>query len=137
MKKDVLCMAIGTLATGLFGSWGPLYYALLVCQAIDLVAGLMVAGVFNKSNKSENGRIDSAAMFKGLCRKFAMWAVIAVAHQIDIVLGVNYITTASVYAFMANEAVSVIENAGQMGVVKSQVLINAIDVLKSRADKQQ
>ena len=66
-----------------------------------------------------------------------MWAVIAVAHQIDIVLGVNYITTASVYAFIANEAISVIENAGQMGVVKSQVLINAIDVLKSRADKQQ
>ena len=81
MKKDVLCMAIGTLATGLFGSWGPLYYALLVCQAIDLVAGLMVAGVFNKSNKSENGRIDSAAMFKGLCRKFAMWAVIASAAK--------------------------------------------------------
>lgn len=135
MKKDIVCTMIGAVAAGLFGSWGLAYTALLICQGADLLTGLMVAAVFHKSTKSENGGAESGAMFKGLCRKFVMWIIIAVAHQLDVVLGFNYITMAAVYAFVANEALSLMENAGLMGIVKNDVIINAIDVLKNKNQK--
>lgn len=132
MKKEMICTMIGAVTAGLFGVWSLAYTALLICQGADLITGLIVAGVFHKSTKSQNGGAESGAMFKGLCRKFVMWIIIAVAHQLDLVLGFDYITMAAVYAFIANEALSLMENAGLMGIVKNDVIINAIDVLKNK-----
>lgn len=134
MKKEAVCTTVGVLVAALIGSWGPAYWALLICQGADLVTGLIVAAVFHKSTKSPSGGAESGAMFKGLCRKFVMWVVVAVAHQLDTVLGFNYVTMAAVYAFIANEALSLMENAGQMGIIKNEVIINAIDVLKSKTE---
>lgn len=134
MKKELLCTTIGAIASGLIGNWGPLYVSLLVCQGLDLLTGLMVAAVFHKSTKSTSGGAESFAMFKGLCRKFGMWCIIAVGHQLDITMGINYIATAATYAFIANEALSLVENCGLMGIVKNEVVINAIDVLKRKSD---
>ena len=138
MKKEVACMALGALTTAgvkLFGGWTPTLRVVLILMAIDFAAGFIVAAVFKKSPKSETGAADSMSMFKGLCKKFGMIFVIAAAHQIDIALGVDYIMLATIYGFIANEALSIVENAGLMGIVKSEVLINAIEVLKGRSNK--
>lgn len=138
MKKDIMCTILGALAavgTKLFGGWTPTLSIVLIVMGIDLFAGFMVAAVFNNSPKSENGAADSKAMFKGICKKIMMLCLLAVAHQIDKALGVDYIMLATTYGFIANEALSIVENAGLMGIVKSEVLINAIDVLKSKGNK--
>lgn len=138
MKKEALCMVLGALATvgvKLFGGWTPTLRVILILMGIDFFAGFIVAAVFKKSPKSETGAADSMSMFKGLCKKVGMLGVIAAAHQIDIALGVNYVMIATIYGFIANETLSIVENAGLMGIVRSEVLINAIEVLKSKGNK--
>lgn len=138
MKKDIFCTVLGIAATAgtkLFGGWTPTLNIVLIMMGIDLFAGFMVAAVFNNSPKSENGAADSKAMFKGICKKIMMICLLAVAHQINIALGVDYIMLATTYGFIANEALSIVENAGLMGIIKSEVLTNAINILKSRGNK--
>lgn len=137
MKKDILCTILGVIAAAgvkLFGGWDPNMVVVIIMMGIDLLTGFIVAAVFKESPKSENGRAESGAMFKGLCRKFVMICLLAVAHQLDLVIGVNYIMMAVTYGFIANEALSILENAGLMGIVKSEVLINAIEILKKKSD---
>lgn len=134
MKKEALCTTVGALVATLMGTWGPAYWALLVCQCVDFTSGSIVALVFHKSPKTETGGAESYAMFKGICKKFMMWMIIAMAHWLDVVLGFNYITLAVTYSFIANEALSVIENSGQMGLIKNATIINAIDILKKKSE---
>ncbi len=134
MRKESICMTVGAVMSLLIGKWSPVYMALLICQGLDLLMGLMVALAFHTSPKTTTGGAESYVMFKGLCKKFAMWAVIAGAHQLDVVLGFNYIATAMLYSFVANEVLSLVENAGLMGIVKTDVIVNAIDILKKRAE---
>lgn len=138
MKKEAICTATGVIMTGItqvFGGWTPSLTALLICMAVDLTTGFIVAAVFQKSTKSETGAADSSAMFKGLCKKFVMICILAIAHQLDIVIGVDYIMAAVTYTFIANEALSIVENAGLMGIVKSETIMNAIETLKKKGEK--
>lgn len=134
MRKETVCAALGALAAGLLGQWGTMYWIMACCQLIDLITGAMVAFIFHKSPKTETGGAESQTMFKGLCRKFGMWCIVALAHQLDVAMGIHYLATAAVYSFVANESLSIVENCGLMGIVKNQIIINAIDVLKKRAE---
>ena len=49
-------------------------------------------------------------------------------------MGSNFIRDAVVIAFIANETISVIENAGLMGVPIPAVITRAIEVLKEKAE---
>lgn len=136
MKKEMLCTAvgvIGSLAANLFGAWSATLTALLWCMGADLVTGFIVAVAFHKSTKSDSGAGSSIAMFRGLCKKFVMLLLVVLAHQMDIVMGMDVIMTAVVYGFIANETFSVVENAAQMGIVKNKILMNALDVLKKKS----
>lgn len=138
MKKDMMCTILGILAASgvkLFGGWTPTLNIVLILMGIDLAAGFLVAAVFKKSPKSESGAASSSAMLKGICKKIMMIFLLAVAHQLDLALGVDYIMLAATYGFIANEALSIVENAGLMGIVKSDVIINAIEVLKGKSQK--
>ena len=138
MKKDMMCTILGILAASgvkLFGGWTPTLNIVLILMGIDLAAGFLVAAVFKKSPKSESGAASSSAMLKGICKKIMMIFLLAVAHQLDVALGVDYIMLAATYGFIANEALSIVENAGLMGIVKSDVIINAIEVLKGKSQK--
>ena len=138
MKKDMMCTILGILAASgvkLFGGWTPTLNIVLILMGIDLAAGFLVAAVFKKSPKSESGAASSSAMLKGICKKIMMIFLLAVAHQLDLALGVDYIMLAATYGFIANEALSIVENAGLMGMVKSDVIINAIEVLKGKSQK--
>ena len=107
---------------------------LLIFMGIDYVTGLVVAGVFHASQKSSNGALESRAGFKGLCRKGATLLIVLVAHRLDLVIGTQYIRDAVVIAFSANEALSIIENVGLMGVPMPAVVTRAIEVLQKKGE---
>ena len=88
-----------------------------------------------KSKKSESGALESRAGFKGLCRKGVALLIVLVAVRLDIIMHTTYIRDAVVIAFIANESISIIENAGLMGVPIPGVIAKAIDVLKKESDK--
>lgn len=125
---------LGSLLTSLFGGWDDAIVTLLIFMAVDYITGLIVAGVFHASNKSPNGSLESRAGWKGLCRKGVTLLVVLVAIRLDMAIGTHYIRDAVVIAFVANEALSIIENAGLMGIPIPEVIIRMIDVLKKHSE---
>lgn len=136
--KTAVLAAIGTIWGGiaaLFGGWTSAMTTLIIFMVIDYATGIIVAGVFHRSGKSKSGALESRAGFKGLCRKGMILLILLVACRLDLMLGTGYIKDCVCIAFVVNETLSIIENAGLMGVPIPQVLIKAIDVLKAKEEK--
>lgn len=127
---------VGGLISALFGGWDSALTTLVIFMAIDYVTGLMVAGIFKNSGKTKNGALESRAGFKGLCRKGVMLLIVLVACRLDLAIGSNFVRDACTVALIANETLSVVENAGLMGVPIPKVIVKAIEVLKSKAEEE-
>lgn len=125
---------IGAMLTSLFGGWSAGMTTLIFFMAIDYLSGLIVAGVFKKSTKSKNGALESKAGFKGLCRKFMTLVFVMIAYRLDMMIGTDYIRDVVVIAFCTNELISIVENAGLMGIPLPGIITKAIDILKQKAD---
>lgn len=135
MNRGVLCAAVGIVGSGvasLFGGWGAALSGLVLFMAIDFAMGLTVAGVFKRSKKTDGGALESRAGWKGLCRKVYTLALVLVAHWLDIITGTSYIRDAVCIGFIANEAISILENAGLMGIPIPSVMSKAIEVLRDK-----
>ena len=135
--KTLICTTfgvVGSMIAGLFGGWDYALATLVGFMAIDYITGLIVAGVFHNSGKSENGSLESRAGWKGLCRKGGTLLVVLIACRLDMLLGSTFVRDATVIAFMANETISIIENAGLMGIPIPAVITQAIEVLKNKAE---
>ena len=118
----------------LLGGWDYGLKTLIILMAVDYISGLVVAGVFKNSNKSESGTLDSKAGFKGLCRKCMIVLFVLIGNHLDLMIGVDYVRNAIIIGFAANELISIVENAGQMGVPVPKVVLNAIEVLKEKEE---
>ncbi len=136
MKEWIIGTAgvIGAAVTSFFGGWDAALTTLVIFMAIDYVTGIIVAAVFHKSRKTESGMLESHAGFKGLCRKGVILLIVLVAYRLDVDVGSNFITDAVTIGFIANESISIIENAGLMGVPIPAALVKAIEVLKKKSD---
>lgn len=135
--KDILCTGVGLLGSwiaSLFGGWDAALGTLIVFMAVDYITGLIAAGVFHNSPKSTGGALESGAGWKGLCKKGVTLLVVLVACRLDLVIGSNFIRDAVVIAFIANETISIVENAGLMGVGIPEPSLSAIDVLRNRSE---
>ncbi|MDD6589978.1 MAG: phage holin family protein [Anaerobutyricum hallii] len=138
--KEGLCTGIGVVGgfiASLFGGWDAALITLLMFMAIDYISGLIVAGVFHNSNKTETGTLESKAGWKGLCRKCMTLLFVLIAYRLDLALGVAYIRDAVIIGFMANELISIVENAGLMGLPLPAVITKAIDVLTKKATESE
>lgn len=136
--KEVVCAVVGAVGGAVasaFGGWSAALTVLLICMGLDYVTGLIVAGVFHNSPKSPGGGLESKAGWKGLCRKVGTLVVVLAAHYVDALLGIAYVRDAVVIAFAVNELISILENAGLMGVPIPKVLTKAIDTLRNKEDE--
>lgn len=127
--------AIGGCIAQLFGGWSNDMTTLLIFMGIDIVMGLAIAAFWKKSKKSLTGALNSISMWRGLCRKGGSLLIVLVACRLDISLGTDYIRQAVIIALIANESISIIENAGDMGIPIPKVVIKAIDVLKQKENE--
>lgn len=136
--KQGICTAIGVagaVITSLFGGWDKGLETLVIFMAIDYISGLVVAGVFHNSRKTESGTLESKAGWKGLCRKCMTLLFVLVAYRLDLMIGSDYIRDAVIIGFVANEAISIVENAGLMGVPFPEPIRKAIEVLTKRSGR--
>ena len=135
--KAMICAGIGAVGGAIasaFGGWDAALATLIIFMAIDYISGLIVAGVFRNSPKTESGTLESKAGWKGLCRKAVTLLFVLIAYRLDLVIGVNYIRDAVIIGFIANELISIVENAGLMGIPLPAVIENAIDILTKKSD---
>lgn len=126
--------AVGSFFASFFGGWDGALTTLLLFMGIDYLTGLLVAGVFHKSRKTKSGSLESRAGWKGLCRKGVTLLIVLVACRLDLLTGSSFIRDAVVIAFVINETLSIIENAGLMGVPIPAIITKAIEVLKRKSD---
>lgn len=127
--------SIGSVLANILGGWDAALQTLIMFMAIDYVTGLIVAGVFKKSGKSENGALESRAGWKGLCRKGTTLLYILIAAQIDRLMGTGEgMRNAVAIGYIANEGISILENGGLMGIPYPKKLKDAISVLRGKSE---
>lgn len=131
----VLIGGIGTTIASLLGGWDTAMQTLLIFMAVDYLSGFLVAAVFKNSPKTNGGALSSSAGLRGLVKKIFMLTLVIVASQLDCILELNHIIrTGVVIAFCTNELVSIIENAGLMGIPLPKILTNAIELLRKKGE---
>lgn len=127
----------GSALAELFGGWDMALETLLILMAADwITGGILLPAVFGKSPKSPNGALESRAGWKGLCRKGMTLFYILIAARMDRLLDMDYIRNAVCIGFIANELLSIVENAGLMGVPLPAMIRKVIDILKENAEKE-
>ena len=139
MKEKICTLAgiIGSWVAGIFGGWNAGSTTLLIFMGIDYITGLIIAGVFHKSGKTESGALESHAGWKGLCKKGVTLLIVLVACRLDMLIGSNYIRDMVTIAFIANETISIVENAGLMGIPIPAVITRSIEVLKKKSESEE
>lgn len=137
--KETICTVLGVVGSviaSLFGGWDSGLATLMIFMGVDYLSGLVIAGVFKRSPKSSTGALESKAGFEGLCRKCYTLIFVLVAYRLDLVIGTSYIRDAVIIAFIVNETISLVENAGLIGLPLPAVITKAIDILQKRAESE-
>lgn len=138
--KNGLCSYIGIVGgiiSAFFGGWNAALTTLVIFMAIDYLTGIIVAGVFHKSRKTDTGALESYTGFKGLVRKGIQLLVVLIACRLDLLIGgASFIRDAVVIAFITNETISIMENAGLMGVPMPKPIMKAIEILKTKEESE-
>lgn len=108
--------AVSGVAAGvvsvLIGGWDLALETLAIIMLLDYLTGLIVAGVFHKSPKSEGGALESKAAFKGLVKKALIVVIVVAFHQADKLTGKSFFRDGACWAFFIAELISVVENVG-------------------------
>lgn len=121
--------ALGGIIGYLWGGWNALLGILLAFVIIDYITGFIAAGA--------EGKLSSEVGFKGIAKKILIFVLVAVGHLLDKALGGqnDMFRDATIFFFLANELLSIIENAGRAGVPIPQILQNAVEILKGKGDE--
>lgn len=102
----------GGIVSAVIGSWDLALETLAIIMLLDYITGLIVAGVFHKSPKSEGGALDSKAAFKGLVKKALIVIIVVAFHQADKLTGKSFFRDGVCWVFFIAELISVVENVG-------------------------
>jgi len=118
---------VGTFLTTFFGGWDTMLRVLVLFVAIDYVVGVTAAWLEKKLNSEIGAR--------GIVKKFLLFVVVALAVQVDLALGQEIFRSLAIWFYLANEALSIIENAGRCGVPIPSFLKTALEQMKQKADE--
>ena len=123
-------MAIGGWLGWYLGGCDGLLYALLGFVVMDYITGVMCA-IADKKLSSEVG-------FKGLCRKVLIFILVGATNIIDVqIIGTgSVLRTAVIFFYISNEGLSLIENAGHLGLPIPEKLKAVLEQLHDRAEKE-
>ena len=126
--KNIMA-AICTLISFLFGDMEGLMVALVALIILDYISGVIAAAV--------EKRLSSEVGAKGIAKKIFMLLIVALANIVDInVIGDGHVLkTVTVVFYICNECISLIENAGRIGVPVPKKLLDVLEQLRDKDDK--
>lgn len=130
-----ICAVLGVIA-GLYGEWTATLTILAVMMVVDYTTGWMVA-LLGKSPKTEGGGLSSKVGFVGIAKKGFIMLIVLVATQLDKAIGNTSMVfqTATVFYYIANEGLSILENADLMGVPFPQFIRDKLESMRENKDK--
>lgn len=132
MQWDAVYKTIATVAGSivgwLWGEWSLLLQVLAAFVVFDYVSGLLASAI--------EGKLSSKVGFKGIAKKLMIFCLVAVGHLTDKAIGNGHlIGDGIIFFYLANELLSIIENAGRTGLWVPDILKNAVQILKSKGEK--
>lgn len=109
------------------GGYHPLMGIYATMQIIDVLMGISKGFYFKE--------LSSRIMRQGIYRKGTHWLIVVVAHMVDLILfeGINSIMLIVLIAYIANEGLSIIENAAEMDVLVPDELKRHLKQVQDRA----
>lgn len=121
--------AVCTLISFLFGDIEGMMVALIALIVLDYISGVIAAAV--------EKRLSSEVGAKGIAKKIFMLLIVALANIVDInVIGDGHVLkTVTVVFYICNECISLIENAGRIGVPVPKKLLDVLEQLRDKDDK--
>ncbi|MED4923607.1 phage holin family protein [Anoxybacillus geothermalis] len=127
MNKPIPMLGVslfGSLVSLFVGSVDSFVVVLLALVIVDYITGIVASAM--------EGALSSQVGFRGIVRKLLIFVLVAAAHLVDVAIGWNMhlIRDAIVFFYIANEFISIVENAGRAGVPIPSVLRKAIQLLK-------
>lgn len=132
MERETLykaaAAALGTVTTYLWGGFDAVFLALVTLACMDYVTGWAAAWV--------HGRLSSDVGRLGIAKKVGMFVVISVGHILDQLggLGEPILRMVAIWWYIANEALSIVENLGEVGVPVPDRLRQALIVFRDKHD---
>ena len=125
---DSIAGAIGAVLGFMYGEVGGLFWALIAFMALDYITGVIVAAI--------NKRLSSEVGFKGLAKKFLILIFVAVGHIVDtyILGGTPAAMSAVMLFYLANEGISIIENAAALGLPVPRKLREIMEQIKDKGE---
>lgn len=128
---QLIFSAVGGWLGYFLGGCDGLLYALIAFVAIDYITGVMCAIIDRK--------LSSAVGFKGIFRKVLIFLLVGIANIIDVqVIGTGAVLrTAVIFFYISNEGVSLLENAGYLGLPIPEKIKTVLSQLHDRAEKEE
>ena len=116
--------AVGGFLGWFVGGLDGLLYALAAFVVVDYVTGLMAAGLEKK--------LSSSVGFRGIFKKVVIFCLVAVGHVIDthVIQNGSVLRTAVIFFYLSNEGISILENAGRIGLPVPEGLKGVLEQLK-------
>ncbi len=126
--KNILA-GVCTVLSFLFGDMEGMMIALVALIILDYISGVIAAAV--------EKRLSSEVGAKGIAKKIFMLLIVALANIVDInVIGDGHVLkTVTVVFYICNECISLIENAGRIGVPVPKKLLDVLEQLRDKDDK--
>lgn len=128
---QLIFTAVGGWLGYFLGGCDGLLYALIAFVVIDYITGVMCAII--------NRELSSAVGFKGIFRKVMIFLLVGIANIIDVqVIGTGAVLrTAVIFFYISNEGVSLLENAGHLGLPILEKIKTVLEQLHDRAEKEE
>lgn len=127
---QLIFTAIGGWLGYFLGGCDGLLYALVVFVVVDYITGVMCA-INDKT-------LSSAVGFKGICRKVLIFLLVGIANILDVqVIGTgSVLRTAVIFFYISNEGISLLENAGHLGLPIPEKIKVVLEQLHDRAENE-
>ena len=126
---QVIFTGVGGWLGYFLGGCDGLLYALVFFVVVDYITGVMCAAADHK--------LSSEVGFKGICRKVLIFLLVGIGHVLDAqIIGTgSVLRTAVIFFYLSNEGVSLLENAGHLGLPIPEKLKVVLEQLHDRAEK--
>jgi toxin secretion/phage lysis holin len=130
MEKQPIVLVlsvIGSFTSFLFGGWDLLIIILVCLVMIDYMTGVIASAL--------EGKLSSQVGFHGIAKKVFIFIIVAVSHLLELVIGWNnhLLRDMTIFFYLVNEFISIVENASRTGIPIPEFLIKSIEMLKNRS----
>lgn len=128
---DSIAGAVGAVLGFMYGEVTGLFWALIAFMALDYITGVVVASI--------EKRLSSEVGFRGLAKKFLILVFVAVGHIADtyILGGTPAAMSAVMLFYIANEGISIIENAAALGLPVPKKLTSIMEQIRNKSESEE